>query len=127
MAKNRSNGLSRRSRQIMDIVYRRGRASAHEILSDMPDPPSYSAIRTLIRILEERGHLRHHDEKGKYIYQPTRPRQHAARSALKNLLSTFFDNSAEGAITALLEDSRLSAESLDRLQQRIDKARKEES
>jgi predicted transcriptional regulator len=110
----------------MDIVYRRGRASAQEILADMPDPPSNSAIRTLIRILEERGRLRHRSERGKYIYSPVRPRRQAARSALRRVTETFFNNSAEHAIAALLDESALSADSLDRLQKRIDHARKEE-
>jgi predicted transcriptional regulator len=121
-----SPGLSRRQRQIMDIVYRRGHASAYDILADMSDPPSYSAIRTLIRILEERGHLRHRSEQGRYIYSPTRPRRQAARSALRRVTRTFFNNSAEHAIAALLDESALSADSLDRLQKRIDQARKEE-
>lgn len=116
-------GLSRRQRQIMDILYRRGRASAHQILHDLPDPPSYSAIRTLLRILEQRAHIRHTTQRGRFIYQPTRTRRQAAKSALKNLLATFFDNSPEHAITALLEESPLPPESLHRLQQRIDQAR----
>jgi predicted transcriptional regulator len=110
----------------MDIVYRRGRASAYDILADMADPPSYSAIRTLIRILEERGHLRHRSEQGRYIYSPTRPRRQAARSALRRVTQTFFNNSAEHAIAALLDESALSTDSLDRLQKLIDQARKEE-
>lgn len=130
MAKKPSNpaaGLSRRQRQIMDIIYRRERASAQDVLADMPDPPSNSAIRMLLRILEERGHLKHDTVRGRFIYFPARPRRSAARGAMHNLLATFFNNSAEKAIAALLDESQLSGESLDRLQQRIDQARTEES
>lgn len=111
----------------MDVVYRRGEASAVQVMNDLPDPPSYSATRTLIRILEDKGHLRHREEKGKYIYAPTRPREQAAKSALQRLLSTFFDNSAEQVVSALLTDSNatISDEELARIQRLIAKARKE--
>src|SRR5215207_1353437 len=102
MAKRLDAALSRRERQIMDVVYRRGAASAAEVLADLPDPPGYSAVRTLLRILEDKGHLRHRDEGGKYVYTPTRPREQAGRSALRRVLSTFFQNSTADAVAALL-------------------------
>jgi len=111
----------------MDVVYRRGEASATQIMEELPEPPSYSATRTLIRILENKGHLRHREEKGKYIYSPTRPRQQAAKSALRRLLDTFYDNSVEQVVTALLTDaeSNVSDEELGRIQRLIAKTRKE--
>jgi predicted transcriptional regulator len=119
--------LSRRERQIMDVIYRRGRASAAEVVAELADPPSYSAVRALLRILEDKGHLRHESEGGKYVYTPTRPREHAGRSALRRVLQTFFDNSAEKAVAALLDlhDAELSPEDLDRLAHLIEQARKE--
>ena len=119
--------LSRRERQIMDVIYRRGRASAADVVADLDDPPSYSAVRALLRILEDKGHLRHESEGGKYVYTPTRPREHAGRSALRRVLQTFFDNSAEKAVAALLDlhDSELSRADLDRLAHLIEQARKE--
>ena len=119
--------LSRRERQIMDVIYRLERASAAQVVAELPDPPSYSAVRALLRILEEKGHLRHVEEGGKYVYQPTRPREHAGRSALRRVLRTFFDNSAEKAVAALLDlsDADLSPEELDRLAKLIEQARKE--
>lgn len=119
--------LSRRERQIMDIIYRRGRATAAEVLADMPDPPSYSAVRALLRVLEEKGHLRHEQDGPRYLFLPTVGRDRARRSALKQLVRTFFDGSAEEAVAALLDMSRdgLAQEELDRLSDLIDKARKE--
>ena len=119
--------LSRRERQIMDVVYRLGRASAAQVVAELPDPPSYSAVRALLRILEDKGHLKHTDEGGKYVYAPTRPRHQAARSALRRVLQTFFDNSAEKAVAALLDlsDPDLSPEELERLARLIEQARRE--
>jgi len=119
--------LSRRERQIMDVIYRRGRASAADVVAELADAPSYSAVRALLRILEDKGHLRHESEAGKYVYTPTRPREHAGRSALRRVLRTFFDNSAEKAVAALLDlhDSELSRADLDRLAHLIEQARKE--
>ena len=119
--------LSRRERQIMDVIYRRGRASAADVVAELADPPSYSAVRALLRILEDKGHLRHESEGGKYVYAPTRPREHAGRSALRRVLQTFFDNSAEKAVAALLDlhDAELSRADLDRLAHLIEQARKE--
>lgn len=119
--------LSRRERQIMDIVYRRGQATAAEVLADLPDPPSYSAVRALLRVLEEKGHLRHEQQGTRYIFLPTVAREKARRSALKNVVQTFFAGSAAQAVAALLDmQTELSDEELDRLAQIIEQARKEE-
>ena len=117
--------LSRRERQIMDVIYQLGRASAADVLAALPDPPSYSSVRALLRILVDKGHVVHHAEKGKYIYAPTRARAQAARQALRRLLRTFYQGSAAKAVAALLEDSdtRLSEEELDRLARKIQEAR----
>jgi predicted transcriptional regulator len=117
--------LSRRERQIMDVVYRRGRASVSEVLADLPDPPSYSAVRALMRILEEKGHLKHEAVGAKYVYGPVHPRRKAARSAIRRLLRTFFDGSAEKAMVALMgaSESQLSSQELDRLAELIRKAK----
>ncbi len=120
--------LSRRERQIMDIVYRRGRASVADVLNDLEDPPSYSAVRTMMRILEEKRHLRHDKEGARYIYTPIHPRQNAGESALKQVFQTFFDNSIEKTIAALLNvsDRALSDGESDRLAALIEQAKKEE-
>ena len=119
--------LSRRERQIMDVVYRLGRVSAADVTTHLPDPPSYSAVRALLRILEDKGHLRHTEEpgSGKYVYSPTRPRDHAGKSALQRVVQTFFDNSAEKAVAALLDlaDRDLSEQELERLAKLIEQAR----
>ena len=108
----------------MDVVYARGQASVADVLADIPDPPSYSSVRALMRILEEKGHLRHRKEGVKYIYLPTRPRRAAARSALRNLLRTFFDGSTEKAVAALLDvsDNNFTDQQLDRLRAMIEQA-----
>jgi len=118
--------LSRRERQIMDIVYARGEASATHVLADMPDPPSRASVRTMLRILEERGHLRHYKKTREFIYQPTRQRRHAGQSAMRRVLTTFFDGSLEQAVAAHLSDSAtdLSTEELNRLAELIRKAEK---
>ena len=117
--------LSRRERQIMDVVYRRGRASVAEVLADLPDPPSYSAVRALMRILEDKGHLKHEAVGAKYVYGPVRPRRKAAQSAIRRLLQTFFDGSAEKAMVALMgaSESELSSQELDRLAELIRRAK----
>lgn len=97
--------LSRRERQIMDVVYRRGRATAVEIHEDIPDPPCAAAVRTLLRILEEKGHLRHEKDGPRHIYFPTTPRSVAQRSAVKHLIGTFFNGSRAAAVAALLDES----------------------
>ncbi len=119
--------LTRRERQIMDIIYRRGQATAAEVLAELPDPPSYSAVRALLRVLEEKGHLRHEQQGPRYVFLPTVARDRARRSALRQIVRTFFDGSAEQAVAALLDMSRdkLRPDELDRLSGLIDKARKE--
>lgn len=111
----------------MDVLYRRGRATAAEIHQALPDRPSYSAVRAKLRVLEEKGHVRHEEQALRYVYLPVVPRDKAKQSALGHLLETFFDNSAEQAITALLtlKKSALSREHLDRLSERIENAKKE--
>ena len=124
---DRGSSLSRRERQIMDAIYRRGQATAAEVLEDLPDPPSYSAVRAMLRVLEEKGHLRHEQQGPRYVFLPTVPRERARRSALKQLVRTFFDGSTEQTVAALLDLSarRLSNAELDRLSQLIERARKE--
>jgi predicted transcriptional regulator len=119
--------LSRRERQIMDVLYAHGKAAASDILAAMPDPPSYSAVRTILRILEEKGHVRHEAEGVRYVYSPVVARERARRFALKHLVRTFFEGSPEQAIAALLDSSvsKLSPEQLERLARLIDDARKE--
>ena len=119
--------LSRRERQIMDIVYQLGRVTAADVLQGMSDPPSYSAVRALLRILEDKGHLRHEQEGTTYVYLPTVSRDAASRSAVKHLLQTFFEGSAERAMAALLDvsQSKLSQDELGRLAQLIATAKKE--
>lgn len=118
--------LSRRERQIIDILYAQGRATAAEVQTQLPDPPSYSAVRAMLRILEEKGHVRHEQDGPRYVYRPTVARESAKRSAMRHMLQTFFDGSAEQAISALLDGSsaKLSEAELDRLAQMIDQARR---
>ena len=110
----------------MDVLYRKGSAAAAEVLESMPEPPSYSAVRALLRILEQKGHIRHEESEGRYVFMPTMPRDKAKRSAVRHLVQTFFDGSSEQAVAALLDSSasKLSDSELDRLQALIDKARK---
>ena len=119
--------LSRRERQIMDIIYHRGRATAAEVLKDIPDPPSYSSIRALLRLLEEKGHVTHEADGQRYVFIPTVPREQAGNSAIKHMLRTFFNGSREQAVAAMLDlpDSELSDSDLEGLSKLIDKARKE--
>ena len=126
MDTNEHRDLSRRERQILDILYQRGRATAAEVQTALPEPPSYSAVRALLRILEEKGHVRHEHDGPRYVYLPTVARGNAQRSALRHILQTFFDGSTEQAISALLDDSSasLSSAELDRLARLIDTARK---
>ncbi len=125
--KDEGIGLSRRERQIMDAIYRRGQATAAEVLEDIPDPPSYSAVRAMLRVLEEKGHLRHDQQGPRYVFLPTVPREKARRSALKQLMQTFFEGSTEQTVAALLDlsASKMSDAELDRLSQLINQARKE--
>ena len=122
----KAHELSRRERQIMDVIYARGQATAAEVAETIPDPPSYSAVRALLRILEEKGHLRHEQQGLRYVFIPTVKRANARRSALKGLVKTFFDGSVEQTVAALLGQQKLSPEELERLAQMIDRARKEE-
>lgn len=127
MPKPSHNQLARRERQIMEIVYQRGQATAVEVQAALPDPPSYSAVRAHLRILEDKGHLRHDREGARYVFRPTVAPDRARRSALKQVVQTFFDGSAEDAVAALIDMSqaKLSDDDLDRLSGLIAKARKE--
>lgn len=124
---SKQNILSRRERQIMDIIYSRGQATANEVMENLPDPPSYSAVRALLRVLEDKGHLQHTLDGQRYVYSPIVARERAKRSALRNVLQTFFDDSAEEAVAALLDISqeRLSDSELKRMENLIKQARKE--
>jgi predicted transcriptional regulator len=117
--------LSRRERQIMDVIYARGQATAAEVTAALPDPPSYSAVRALLRILEQKGHLRHLEDGPRYVFLPTVSRDRARRSALRNLVKTFFDGSPAQAAAALIDQAELSDEDFARLSAVIDKAKKE--
>jgi predicted transcriptional regulator len=119
--------LSRRERQILDVLYKAGRATAAEVQQAMPAAPSYSAVRTLLRILEDKGHVRHEQDGSRYVYLPIVARDAAKRSALRHLLNTFFEGSTTQAIAALLDEdaSRLSQADWDRLNTTIKRARKE--
>jgi BlaI family transcriptional regulator, penicillinase repressor len=125
MTRRAEEGLSRRERQIMDVIYRRGEATAAEVLLELPDPPSKTAVRTLLRILEEKGHLQHLERGQTYVYRPSQSRQKAGRSALRRVLETFFDDSLEKAVAAHLADEavELSPEELHRLLKLIREAR----
>ena len=120
-------GLSRRERQILDILYQRGKASAAEVRDAMEDAPSYSAVRALLRVLEDKGHVRHQAEGLKYVYVPAVARDKAKRSAVKHLVDTFFNESPEQVVAALLDVSsrRLTGEELDRMAAMIEKAKRE--
>jgi predicted transcriptional regulator len=117
--------LSRRERQIMDVLFRRGRATAAEVMEDLPGSPSYSTVRTQLRVLEEKGHVRHEEEGVRYVYMAVVRRHAARKSALKHLVDTFFDGSPEKAVAALLggEATRISSDELDRISELIAKAR----
>jgi len=119
--------LSRRERQIMDVLYRHGRASAADVRQGISDPPSYSAVRAMLRVLEEKGHIRHEAEGLKYVYIPSLNRDKAKRSAVKHLLDVFFPESPEQVVAALLDISgkRLTREELDRMTEMIEKAKEE--
>ena len=125
----KNNGVplvSRRERQILDVLFRRREATASEIQADMPDAPGYSAVRALLRILEEKGHVRHREDGPRYVYLPVVEAEAARRSALRHVLDTFFEGSAAGAMAALLggDGGTLSAEELARMEALIAKARK---
>jgi predicted transcriptional regulator len=120
-------GLTRRERQIMEIVYRLGEATVAQVREAMEDPPGYSAVRAMIGLLETRGRLQHREEGRKYIYAPTVKREKARRSALRNLLNTFFDGSVEQAVASLLEDKerKLDRDDLERIAAMVDEARRQ--
>jgi predicted transcriptional regulator len=119
--------LSRRERQIMDILYQRGKASASEVREAMEAAPGYSAVRAMLRVLEEKGHVRHQAEGLKYVYVPTVARDKAKRSAVKHVMETFFNGSAEQIVAALLDvaSTQLTRGELDRMSEMIEKAKKE--
>lgn len=121
----RPESLSRRERQIMDVLYRLERATAAEVQAGLPDAPSYSAVRTLLRVLEEKGHIRHTQDGPRYVYSAIQPRPRAARTALSQVVRTFFGGSVEEAVAALVSDgdARLSDEELERLERLIQQAR----
>jgi predicted transcriptional regulator len=126
MPKALHSTLSRRERQIMDILYRLNRATANEVMADLSGEPNYSTVRTQLRVLESKGHVRHEEHGLRYVYMPTVPRHAVRQSALRHLIETFFEGSAEKMLSTLLgtEGSRLSEKELDRLAQLIEKARK---
>jgi len=127
MSENPHHQLSRRERQIMDIIYQRGQATAAEVLENLPNPPGYSAVRAMLRLLEEKGYLKHEQDGPRYLFKPTLAREKARKSAMKQMLATFFDGSTEQAVAALLNlsKSKLGKEELDRLSRMIETAKKE--
>jgi BlaI family transcriptional regulator, penicillinase repressor len=127
MARPLHSALSRRERQIMDILFRRGRATAAEVMADLTGEPSYSTVRTQLRVLEDKGHVRHDEEGLRYVYMPAVARTAARKSALRHLVETFFDGSTENVVAALLggEGARLTDEELERIADLVSRARKE--
>ena len=127
MTRDSQRNLTRRERQIMDVVYTRGRVTVAEVLEDIADPPSYSTVRTLLRLLEEKGQLRHEQDGPRYVYVPVVAREKARRSALRNMLHTFFDGSTEEAVAALLDlhDERKGPVDMARIRAMIEKAQRE--
>jgi len=127
IAKDPAAQLSRRERQIMDALYARGRATAAEVRQALPDAPGYSAVRALLRVLEDKGQVKHEQDGPRYVFTPATPREAAKRSALKHVVRTFFEGSAERAISALLDlsSSQLTEEEFRRLAKLIEDARKE--
>jgi predicted transcriptional regulator len=121
------SGLTRRERQIMDILYRRGRATGPDVMEELPGTPSYSTVRTQLRVLERKGHVRHEEDGLRFIYMPATPRRAARKSALRHLVDTFFDGSVEKVVGALLggEAARLSDEEIDRIADQVAKARRQ--
>ena len=126
-SRNRQINLSRRERQIMDVLFQRGEASASEVQEAMPDPPSYSAVRAHLRTLEEKGHVRHEARDLRYVYMPTQRPDQARRSALRHVVDTFFGGSSARVIAALLDNgsTKLEREEIERLSEMVEKARKE--
>jgi predicted transcriptional regulator len=124
---NTEHHLSRRERQIMDVLHARGQATAAEVMAALPNPPSYSAVRALLRILEDKGHVKHHRDAARYVYLPKASKEAASKSALRRVVSTFFQGSAAQAMAALLEnsDTDLSDAELSKLEKIIKDAKKE--
>ena len=122
MGKDPRSHLGKRERQIMDVVYRRGRATASEVLEELPDPPSYSSVRAMLRYLEDKGHLRHEQDGPRYAYLPTAPADQVRGSALAHVVRTFFDGSVSTAVAALLESKPLSRAEYERLSRLLDQA-----
>lgn len=127
MTKDPASELGKRERQIMDIVYRRGRASASEVLADLPDPPTYSTVRGMLRYLEDKGYLRHEQDGPRYVYLATSAKGEVRASALSHVVRTFFDGSITTAVAALLESKPLSPDEYERLSRLLDDARPEEA
>jgi len=127
MSQKSQNGLSRRERQIMDIIYQSGSATAAEVMENLPEPPSYSAVRALLKVLELKGHLKHRQDGPRYVYSPKLSWEKAKRSALRHLIQTFFDGSAEEAVATLLDVSKsdLNDNDLDRLKKLIEQTKQE--
>ena len=127
MDKLHHSHLSRRERQIMDIIYQRGEASVADVLTNLPDPPGYNSVRVLLRILEDKGYLSHRQEGQRYIYLPTVLPEKAKRSELERLLRTFFEDSTPKVMSALLDisASKMSEKELDELSQMVEQAKKE--
>jgi BlaI family penicillinase repressor len=128
MSKARLTALSRRERDIMDILFRRGRATAEEVMHELSGEPSYSTVRTQLRVLEEKGHVRHEEDGRKFVYLPAVPRSAARKVALRHVVDTFFDGSVERVVAALLggEAARLTDDELRRIQQLVEDAKKED-
>ena len=126
-SKNSDRNLSRRERQMMDILYQRGRATAQEIMEALPDPPTYSAVRAKLRVLEEKGHVRHQEEALRYVYLPVVARESARKSALRHMVTTFFAGSVQDTVAALLDlsASKLTTADLNRISTMIEEAKKE--
>jgi BlaI family penicillinase repressor len=127
--KKELGALGRRERQIMDVVHRRGRATVAQVLEDLEDAPSYSAVRGMLRLLEDKGYVRHRWDGPRYVYVPTADPEHVRKSAVQHLLHTFFSNSVEAAVAAMLDvsESALTNDELKRLRKLIDDARRERS
>ena len=127
MSSDNTNGLSRRERQIMDFLFQAGSASVSDVRAHIPEPPSYSAVRAMLRTLEEKGHVTHREEGRAYVYAPTVRRDAARRSALTHMLKTFFDDSTENAVAALLDlkSPKMDAAELARLEQLVKRAKRE--
>lgn len=126
MSRDVTNQLGKRERQIMEIVYRRGRATAAEVLADLADAPTYSSVRGMLRYLEGKGYLRHQRDGLRYVYSPTSPKSDVRASALSNVVRTFFDGSISTAVAALLESSALTQEEYERLTRLLNEAPRED-